>query len=89
MNKQEAFFIAQDFLALEAKLRDKSVLDVWITDVIRVRKIRKRGSSGKIKHATKAKANQRVRIRLVVPEGRVVRAPAAGSRMYMNTSTRR
>ncbi|MFN8038213.1 MAG: hypothetical protein U0Q07_03285 [Acidimicrobiales bacterium] len=77
------------WLALEARLRDKSVLDVWVTDVVRVRKIRKRGSSGKIKHATKAKANQRVRIRLVVPAERLVRAPAAGSPAWCRVTMER
>ncbi|MEZ5142860.1 MAG: hypothetical protein R2726_10120 [Acidimicrobiales bacterium] len=67
------------WLALEAKLADGSVLDLWVTDVVRVRKLRKRGSSGKIKYATKRKATQRVRVRLAVPADRPVRAPAAGS----------
>ncbi len=46
-------------------------------------------ASGKIRHATKAKANQRVRIRLVVPEGRTVQAPATGSPSWCRVTMER
>lgn len=82
-------FQTDPWLALHTQLDDKVVLTVWVTDVVRVRKIRKRGSSGKVKYATKSKATQRVRVRLVVPNERLVRAPATGSPAWCRVTMKR
>jgi hypothetical protein len=66
------------WFSAEAKLNDKSKLDVWIADVVRVRRITKRSTSGKIKTKTKKKISQRLRVQLSVPGDRVVAAPAKG-----------
>ncbi|MBI2703806.1 MAG: hypothetical protein HYX32_00735 [Actinobacteria bacterium] len=66
------------WLALEAKLANRAKLDLWVADLVRVRKIHKRGSSGKMKTKFKRKSIQKVRVRLSVPASWAVVAPASG-----------
>jgi hypothetical protein len=66
------------WLSLEARLNDRSKLDLWVADVVRVRRVTKKSSSGKIKTKTKKKGTQRVRVRLSVRADRDVSAPAQG-----------
>jgi hypothetical protein len=66
------------WLAVEARLSNKAKLNLWVADLVRVRDITKRGSSGKTKLKTKRKATQRVRATLSVPGNRPVASPPNG-----------
>lgn len=76
ISKLEQFISWDPWLVIDATLRDGSHLTFSIIDVVRTRKIRKRGQSGKIKWKTKSKVTQRVAAQLTLPKGRQAVPPA-------------
>lgn len=77
--KAEQVMSVDPWLAVNAVLRDGTTIDLWITDVVTTRNLRKRSSSGRIKAKSKAKVAQRVRARVVLPKGAGVRVPPTPS----------
>lgn len=86
--KVEQIISVDPWLAVSAVLQDRSTVDLWVTDVVRTRKIKKRSSSGKTKFKTKEKAAQRVRARVVLPRGSTVRVPPTPSPRWCQVTSR-